>query len=1011
MIPDVASPYTIAQWLDELGLPQYTERFEAAAVDFEVLPYLTDDDLKELGVTTLGHRRKILARLWQMSEGGTADTTPGERRYLTVMFCDLVGSTHLAERLGPERFSELLGRYYRATEKVAEAYAGHVAQYHGDGVMVYFGYPNAIENAASHGVLAALKTIAAVAEIDVREDLDEPLAIRVGVASGLVVIASHQPGWKVSSGRAFGATVNLAARLQTEARPGHVVVSETSADLVRGAFHLKALGEREVKGLEAPCKIFEIVGQRSGELGDGPLSAPSRTQFVNRYNELAVLDEAWQSTCQGLGGLVTVTGEAGIGKSRLVSEFLARLKTAGVRVSRFSCQPHSQDVPFHPFQDALKERAGDGQVRALLRLLNDTTAAKLADRRQRRSQIIKALTDYLAQARDQGPRVVWFEDLHWADPSTTEALAQLLRDLPQKLLVVACARNEQALAGIGKPARAWTAELNALSLDHTRSIIRATMSGIPGAEDLIESLAQRADGMPIFAEELATEFRDRMASQAADEATPRSGSMPAIPSSLQQSIQARIGRLSSGRTLLRIAASIGRTSPMPILRELFPRPGHFDGALNELVESGFARLRAGRDAEQDNQLVIRHQMVLECVYDMILMRDRVSIHDAIANALAARAERGSTVEPHVMASHLERAERFREAAEYWAKAGQIAAAQSADAEAVTLYRRALAQLPRVDDKDWSEQFEADTLLAMFPAQIGAEGYRAASSDVMRRVDDLVARRGGAQRFFSSMFFHWIDLLTQGDIDVAHDFAVSLAGIAAADASGLQQMMLNRMNGSTHMFRGEFSKARRELQSFLDSYNPEAHAAPLRQFGATDNYVTVLCCLSAMESIDGSAEATREAIGRAVAAAEACEHVHTLCHTLTFGAALPAAILGDWEALRRYASQLTNVAQVRGLGFWLHFSCILNGILQLVDGSGESGYATFQEGARGLRRLGFQFMMPTFHLLFAAAALGRPETVRFTPDLAWLEEELAQGERWLLAECKRLRQTGPEHFRT
>jgi hypothetical protein len=355
------------------------------------------------------------------------------------------------------------------------------------------------------------------------------------------------------------------------------------------------------------------------------------------------------------------------------------------------------------------------------------------------------------------------------------------------------------------------------------------------------------------------------------------------------------------------------------------------------------------------------------------------------------------------ADHLERADRPREAAELWAEAGRHAAQQSADAEAVSLYRKALALVPAVDDPDWAGKFEADTLLALFPALIGAEGYRAAGTDVFRRVNALIARTGGARRVFSSLFFQWIDMVVQGDIDTAHEFAFGLSGVVGTGDSWLHQMMLRRMIGSTHMFRGEFSEARHHLQRFLQGYDRTRHAEPLRQFGATDNHATVLCCLAAIEAIVGSADGTRGATARALRAAEDLGHTHTLCHTLTFGCALPAGIRRDWQAFARHTGRLAEIAGKRDLSFWIVFSEMLSGIERTAAGDVEEGSAAF-DGARGaLLAQGFRFMVPTFTLV---QALARDETRPVPdPELAAIEQALSAGERWLLGACRRLRAAG------
>ena len=997
MTAALASARTVAGWLADLGLGVYAARFQQAEIEMEVLPHLTDADLKELGVHALGHRRKILARAAQLADGEARDLDAAERRYLTVMFCDLVGSTRLAERLGAEPYSEVLGAYYRAVEAAIEPFGGHVAQYLGDGVLVYFGYPNVVEDAALCAVTAARNAVGAVARLTAPNG--ERLAARIGLATGNVVIDGLRSGWSQGGGRAFGATVNLAARLQSEARPGGIILSEATAALVGDRLEVTPLGPRQLKGIDPPCAVFQVGGEDAAATEVAPVVRPGRVRFINRRAELSRLTASWARAARGGSALVAIAGEPGIGKSRLVTEFLARLRRKGHPVRRIACPPEGQDTPFHALMLAL-EQEGSSDGAGLICEVQAETAVSQSERRLRRARLIDRLCQHLAGPETEA-RALWIDDLQWADPSTRETLDRLIASAPQGVMVLITSREAAEAARMAQACDGLFLPLGALEPDDTGSLIADVFAGVPEAAPVVRQVIERAEGVPLFAEELALEMRARLSA---------SGTAPAegpktlpIPSSLQQSLQARIGRLTHARPLLRLAASTGREASIPLLRDLWPGPGPIEPALEEIVASGLAQLHPAPRPGGEDRLVLRHQLICDCAYDMILRRDRVRIHGAIADALDRRAAAGVPVAQTMRADQLERADRPCEAAKLWAEAGRRAAQQSADAEAVALYRKALALLPGADDPDWAEKFEADTLLALFPALIGAEGYRAAGTDVIQRVNALIARTGGARRVFSSLFFQWIGMVAQGDIDTAHEFAFGLSGVVGDEDSGLHQMMLRRMIGSTHMFRGEFPEARHQLQRFLQDYDPARHAEPLRQFGATDNHTTVLCCLAAIEAIDGSAESSRRATARALRAAEDLGHTHTLCHTLTFGCALPAGIRRDWEALARHTGRLAAIAGKRELAFWIVFSEMLTGIQRTATGALEEGFAAFENARGAFLAQGFRFMVPTFTLV---QALARNET-RPVPDaeLAAIEQALAAGERWLLGTCRQLRVAG------
>ncbi|APG95417.1 ATP-binding protein [Sinorhizobium americanum] len=998
MTTQQASARTVANWLAGLGLGAYADEFARADIDLEALALLSDADLTELGVRSLGHRRKIMAGLSHMAAGETVDLTASELRFVTVMFCDLVGSTRLSLILGAERFAELLDGFYRAVNQAIDPFGGYIAQYHGDGVLVYFGYPKGLEDAAIRCVLSAVKVVARVAELLTPHG--ERVAARVGVASGVAVVNGHNGGRHLEGGRAFGATINLAARVQGEAEPGTIVLAETTASLVEDQFDLYPLGARQLKGIDDACTLFEVRGQRSPELGAAMLSRPGRARFVGRRTELVQLAEYWTRVLCGGSIAVTVIGEAGIGKTRLISEFLTPLRAQGNPVRRIVSRPGGQDIPFHAFLPALERDREDGEEApaAIMRLLDDASGANQSERRQRRTQLIAAMVDYFAgDART--PRAIWLEDMHWADPSTIEVLSALVRCKRSGLFLIASTRAPLPFDKFGDAGQMAALELSPLDIEDAGQIILDILSDASGSAAFVPILAQRAEGVPIFAEELALEMRARLGAPGTGDSVPDAAHL--MSSSLQQSLQARIGQLTIARPLMRLVASIGREVPVSLLRDLWSGRNPIELALIEIVETGLAELKLSRRDDQENHLVVRHQLIVDCAYDMILTRDRMSIHSQIADALESRVSQGFAIEPALRAGQLERADRLSEAAELWAAAGRRAALQSADAEAVSLYRRAIGLIPRCANRDseWGERFEADTLLAMFSAIVGAYGYRAAGPDILTRIQGLSRRLGGPERVFSSLFVRWLQIATQGDIDTAHQFALGLSGIADADNTGLQRLMLHRMIGSTSMFRGEFVDAKVHLAAFLDAYQPDQHARQLRQFGVTDNFVTVLCCQAAIEGISGTHDSTVGAIERAVGAAEASGHAHTLCHTLTFGASLPAAIRGDWEMASRYTHRLKQLTNDRGLVFWMLFDGMLGGILEVAQGDHRSGQAAFRQAQEALEAQGFRFMGPTFKLVMALAA--RDSGASLDLDLVELQHELLAGERWLVPACQAL----------
>jgi class 3 adenylate cyclase/Cdc6-like AAA superfamily ATPase len=976
---------TINAWLANIDLGHYAQCFEAANIDLEILAHLNESDLKEIGVYSLGHRRKILTHLSERVSHNPANPR-AELRYITVLFCDLVGSTQWAELLGAEAFWDLLASYYAAVREAVIPLGGYVAQYHGDGVLVYFGYPNTLEDAALRGVLGASHAVEQVDKLPNTAGIR--LAARAGVTSGPVLMDGlSEAGHQGEIGQAFGATVNMAARLQSVAQPGKVVVSESTAALVKHHVQLHPLGIHSLKGVEKPCAVFEIRGEQTGDLAVAVTAQQVRAPFVGRTEEIASLSHIWLQVESGAFERVLLTGEPGIGKSRLASHFMNSLENRGLTVRRIFFQPHSRDIPFHAFVDALKLEAHQHEPGAasLLELLKTIGSGSQMERRERRAEFIDALVSHFSDGKP--PRIIWCDDIHWADLSSAEVISRLVKVRSKGVLIVISGRHWPIGMEQGAELReGFTVfQLEPLATNETKQIIAHLMSNIDADRTLFEMLADRSEGVPLFAEELALGVRE------STDSGQRMDPLKGIPSSLQQSLQARIGRLTVANQLMRLQSCFGRRVSLSLLRSLWLSEEQIEVALEEITSAGLAELQLAQGSEQENMLVCRHQLILECAYEMILKRDRIAMHGRIADVLEQRVVDGIAVPPLMRAEHSERAERLREAADLYAQAGHLASAQSADAEAVSLYSRALTLAHRLENTsaEWNLQFEADTLLALYPALVGVNGYVAANADVTTRLEELIPRLGGPERLLSSFFLRWLEMLAQGDIDTAHGFTFGVAGAFGPEGESSHELMIHRMLGSTHMFRGELEAAKIHLHSFLNKYRPEEHLDALRRFGATDNYVTVLCCIAAIAAFDDDNDYAQQARRRAIAAADASRHVHTLCHTLCFGAALPTGLRGEWEELAALHDRLSTIAQERQLVFWQCFARMIEGILIASRGDAAGGLLIFNKGHDDLQARGFQFMCPTFRLVLAFACNGAlPED-----ELAKLKVQLEAGERW------------------
>ena len=698
----------VAAWLKSLGLGQYDTAFRDNAVDAEVLPQLTGDDLKELGVTSVGHRRKLLAAIAALAPPLSSERTgqqplpeppkrdselSAERRHLTVIFCDLVGSTTISAALDAEDWRNLVSAYLDAASEAVTQMGGHVAKKLGDGLMALFGYPRAQENDAERAVRAALAIQRALAELN-RKNAGSgrpELVARIGVESGAVVVDA--------AGEIFGDAPNIAARVQALAEPGAVIVTARVQRQTAGLFVAEDRGAHALKGAPEPTALFRIVRAS----GARRFSVRALTALVGREEELDLLRRRWERAARGEGQFVQIVGEPGIGKSRLVEEFRLKLGETPHTWAEFTSSQLLQNTPLHPVAEWGRQRfsADEPAARRLadlentLRLIGldasenapllaplveiplpDERAAKLAPEELRRRQLAALIAWFLAGARSQ-PSALAFEDLHWADPTSLDlmqALAERGRTAP--LFIIATARPEF------RPSWSLRSHHSVISL---RPLERADVAQMVGelaarhalSQEVVEAVSERTGGVPLFVEEVTRLLLERG----------EAGGLQAIPPTLQQSLAARLDRLGEAREVAQIGAVLGRDFTYALLRAV--------GGLDEpALQSALDRL-AGADlllaegAGQKANYRFKHALIQDAAYDSLLKSRRQALHRRAAEVLRDSAERAAA-EPEVVAHHFTEAGLDDQAIEWWGKAGEQALRRSAFQEAIAHLGKAIA---------------------------------------------------------------------------------------------------------------------------------------------------------------------------------------------------------------------------------------------------------------------------------------------------------------------------------
>lgn len=686
----------VGTWLAALGLPQYAQAFEEQQIDGDLLATLSDADLRELGVTPLGHRKRILLAITRQgdpaadaaaapAQGPVPASSPqgngtnrvgsdAERRHLTVMFCDLVDSTALAGRLDPEEFQQLVGVYHRAVADAVAAFDGHIAQFLGDGVLVYFGFPRAHEDDADRAMRAGLAVLDAVARL--RLPGNRLLQTRIGVASGLVVVGQVGAGTSAADTSASGETPNLAARLQSLALPGTMVVCRNTRR--SGTFDTRDLGSHVLKGFEGPVPAWQVLGLTGLESRLEARNALGLAPLIGRDDELGILQRRWSRAQAGQGQAALISGEPGLGKSRIVAGLEDLIGGAEVTRLRLFCSPYHAGSPLHPFATQLLREAslgtGDDPAERRARLARLLAAAgrrapedlalvaellgmpEIAEGaafrggpRERKARTLEVLGAHLAAHAQRRTTLVVIEDVHWADPTSLELLDALIdrcTNLP--MLLVITARPEFISPWTGR-AQVATMVLNRLGPDDAMSIVGRVTGGRALPPELLREILHRTDGVPLFVEELTRAVMEsgviRELPGSLELTGPLSGL--SVPQTLQASLAARLDSLGPAKAVAQIAAVIGREFDYRVLAAVSGIAEPELGALLQtFVRSGLAFQRGqGSDAI----LIFKHALVQDAAYDSLLKTRRLDLHRRIAQTLeSGMAEDAS---PELIAHH------------------------------------------------------------------------------------------------------------------------------------------------------------------------------------------------------------------------------------------------------------------------------------------------------------------------------------------------------------------------
>lgn len=969
---------TVRQWLDELGLGEYAEAFEDNQLGLEHLADLSEDDLKELGVSAMGHRKTLLRAIAAIpvvdqitpvsatSQEASKSKAEGERRQITVMFADLAESTALSGRLDPEDMRDAITAYQNAVAGEVVRFGGHVAKYMGDGVLCYFGWPRAHEDDAERAVRAGIAVIEAINRLTAPNG--EQLAARIGLATGLVVIGDLIGEGAAQEEAVVGDTPNLAARLQALAAPCQVILGATTRRLIGDLFALEDLGPQELKGIAQPVAAFVVLGETMAESRFAARGGQASAALVGREQERALLQDRWHRAAAGEGQMALLSGEAGIGKSQMAQNFIGTLAgEAHIRVS-YQCSPYHTDTALYPAIQQLVFASGIDQsdqstekldkLAALLGQAQEdisTAAALLSDLmgfgetaeerygkldlspQQRRGQILEALFNQLRGLAQESPVLFLVEDIHWVDPTTMELLERIIADLGElPVLMLLTYRSDFDAPWIGREG------VTLISLNRLSRRDRAAMIGhIAGDNQLpsevVDQIVDVTDGVPLFVEELTKSVIESGLLEL-DGGSAGGGRNPtlAIPETLQDTLMARLDRLSGSRDLLQIGACMGREFSFELLAEVTgEKDDVLRAMLDGIVQSGLV-LQRGSPPSATYQF--KHALVQTVAESSLLRARRAEVHQRITNALQGGAAGGES--PEILAHHLTEAGVIEEAIPMWERAGSHAAAQFANREAIAHFRRGIGLLDRLTDEATRLRFELSLQLNLAPVYMSTVGFGAPEAErAYMRARDIAVELGDPDQLFVAKWGLWMMNVMRPVKGEGLRIVNDLLELADTNQDAAQRLQARHASWTTKFLMGDFQAARSDAEAGKRIYDASKHASHKFRFGGHDPGICCRNFLSATQVLEGYPDTALSTLRDSLALSETLDHPLSVILTDLF-ISLVAVLRSEPDLANVHIERAVLIAEKHGVpkAMW---SDVYRGWIKSKRGQTREGVATMQ----------------------------------------------------------------------
>ena len=968
-------------WLVENGLEKYSSAFAEAEIEFTDLVHLTDEDLKEIGLP-VGPRRRAIeaikrlsvnpdtsvaevqakpASLPEAASPQQTSTSDAERRHLTVMFIDLVSSTEMAGRIDAEDMRNVITNYQNTVAGVVSRYEGFVAKFMGDGVLCYFGWPRANEDDAERAVRAGLSIIDTVKNMKAADGT--PLATRIGIATGVVIVGDLIGSGATQEAAVVGETPNLAARLQGVAEPNQIVLPKETQRLLGNTYTLRSMGDQALKGISGSVEAFVVEGEASVESRFAARQSGTLTPIVGRDREIELMLERWALARSGQGQLLIVSGEAGIGKSRITRAVIDEIGREDHIRMTYQCSPYHADSAFYPVIQQMSFAAGINQadtpderldkIEVLLGADNDALKfvapmmgldgearyGKLdMTPAQQRARTMQALTGLLVeQARDK-PLLLVYEDLHWIDPTSLELLDLLLDAIAdQPIMILATARPTFEYGFGGHPIVTRFA-LNRLGKDQIGAIVSKLTDGKVLPDEIMEIIASRTDGVPLFVEELTKTILESGALKEDGDRLILDGPLStiAIPTTLHDSLMARLDRLQPIKEVAQTAACIGREFSHELLAQVSHLPDtELTTALDGLIE---AELIYRRGLPPEATYLFKHALVRDAAYESLLKEKRRAVHTRILTAMEADPD----VAPEVLAVHAEEANLTDRAIDLWEQAAKVAIARPAFDEGMAHFTHAIILLkPKVDAGD---KGSLERSLAM-QTQIGfASMARNGWGDdrtkaALEQALELADKVGETPLRFQILYGLMTTRYLRGDLVEAVHHGQIFVDMAEKAHDTVPATVANRSLAVSLMYNGQFKRAQHHFDRALELFDPILHNDLAQKYGQ-DLGVANHGLISYNLAILGETQRGMKLIHECERYAEACEDITSKCY-MHMCAAFYHYVLQDFSEMGRHTKSLADLANQYNLSFFGDLAAMQKSLLKLSSGD-RTGLAELQE---------------------------------------------------------------------